>query len=1121
MKKIFYSVIVSCALFGFMYAIIPNSTMIKKQQDAGSTIGSKRAWELSRLKDPATGKVPHNIKVYEREFAKKLPGALTPFFKNSDALLSDDGWMQRGPYNIGGRTRALAIDINDQTENTIIAAGVSGGMWRTTDGGQNWAKTTKPDQLHSVSCLIQDSRPGKTNNWYYGTGELWGNSADISGDGIFKSTDGAKSWNIIQGSSTNHPESWDSPLDYVWKLVLNHKNTVQDELIAAVGLGGIYRSTDGGENWKNVLGGSGNSYSLFTDVNISQNGVLYATLSQKSVGTANSSVKGIYRSTNGIDWTNITPANFPANYNRIVSAISPSNENIVYFITETPDYGKLTRNMSGDSMYHSLYKYTYISGNGSGDGGFWEDRTENIPSKGDVRHQFNSQGCYNLVAAVKPDDSNVLMLGAVNLDRSVDGFLTSTNTKLIGGTCPDNTCIYFYRYPNHHSDVHALNFSSLDPNILFSGSDGGIHKTLNCLSDNVEWISLNNGYYTTQFYSIAMNKAIAGDYRLLGGLQDNGTLLSLENNTNYHWTHTIFNDGFCCAMPNSGNFYYASDNSTPQPKIHIWRFLTDGQGNTIRKTRIDPVGGKDFIWNTPFKLDPNNDNIMYLCGGKTIWRNKDMSLIPDIESLDSTSLGWDEFTNTAISNGNYTAIAISKSPANILYFGTSSGKLYKMNNANTGIPELLDITATNFPNNGNIECIEIDPYDANRVFCVFSNYNILSVFMSTDGGNTWSGISGNLEESMYGGGTGPAVLWAKLLKLKNGNYRYFLGTSTGLYSTSYIDGMYTVWEQEAATSIGNVVINMIDAREADGFVAVATHGTGTYTKLITENNQMISQFAQPILPLNNSKSHLNEITLTWSKIKGSNYIIQISKNSEFTDIIKEEKVFSDTSLTLDIFEQGKITYYWRVITICAAGVTPASQSYSFTTAINPPVLTFPANNSTNISISPTLTWEPVSSASQYHVLISKNSLFTTKYLDTIVNTNWVKASLDLNKNYCWKVSSISSDGEGIYSNFFKFSTQTSISVDDLFNIAGSIFMGQNYPNPFNFSTHIEISLPKSSSVLLEIFDMSGKLVNTPINSNYPEGKHTIVLYKEGLTSGVYIYKLSTKYETISKAMIIK
>ena len=129
----------------------------------------------------STNAIPTGIKRRALEFSKDIPirrdinGRLKRA-KGFDASLK---WNQRGPYNVGGRTRALAIDISDS--NTFIAGGVSGGIWRSEDIGQTWEKMTKADQLHSVTSIAQDPREGYRNIWYAGTGEGRGNSAGARG----------------------------------------------------------------------------------------------------------------------------------------------------------------------------------------------------------------------------------------------------------------------------------------------------------------------------------------------------------------------------------------------------------------------------------------------------------------------------------------------------------------------------------------------------------------------------------------------------------------------------------------------------------------------------------------------------------------------------------------------------------------------------------------------------------------------------------------------------------------------------------------------------------------------------------------------------------------------------
>jgi hypothetical protein len=174
-----------------------------------------------------------------------------------------------------------------------------------------------------------------------------------------------------------------------------------------------------------------------------------------------------------------------------------------------------------------------------------------------------------------------------------------------------------------------------------------------------------------------------------------------------------------------------------------------------------------------------------------------------------------------------------------LYYGTSSGKVFRLDNAHTGDPVPVDVsTGKGLPSPGFINDIVVDPHDGNTVLVVYSNYNIQSLFSSTDGGTTWTPVGGNLEQHPDGSGNGPSTRCATIIPLSDRTL-YLVGTSVGLYSTSSLAGMSTVWAQEGASTIGALPVDMIDWRLADKMVVVATHGGGIFSGTISPSSKQL------------------------------------------------------------------------------------------------------------------------------------------------------------------------------------------------------------------------------------------------------------------------------------------
>ncbi|HIF14838.1 MAG TPA: hypothetical protein EYQ86_05770, partial [Bacteroidetes bacterium] len=404
----------------------------------------RNVWYLERLNAPGANKIPKGIRNKELEFAKNLKAQFP------EALLNVPVFKHRGPHNVGGRTRALGIDMTN--DSIYLAGGASGAIYRSINAGKSWIKETDPDQVLSVSCIAQDTRQGKQNVWYFGTGEAFGASASgggayYLGNGLYKSADSGKTWASLSSTATNTPHDFDGLWDLSWNIALDNSNDTADVIYSAI-LGAIMRSGDGGQSWTKCLGGSTSSFSYCTDVVITDSGIVYATLSSDGPASQN----GLWRSEDGISWVNINDSLWPAIYDRVVMAVNPYDQKEVYFLAVTPGAGKECIAWDGDSEWVSLWKYEDINN------GIWTNLSANIPTGPYRFDDFCPQGGYNLHIACSPYDSNTLFVGGTNLYRSTDGFRSDSNTSFIGGYKEDTDLPFFDLYPNQHPDQHRLVF---------------------------------------------------------------------------------------------------------------------------------------------------------------------------------------------------------------------------------------------------------------------------------------------------------------------------------------------------------------------------------------------------------------------------------------------------------------------------------------------------------------------------------------------------------------------------------------------------------------------------------------------------------------------------------------
>ena len=815
------------------------------------------AWERMRLVDPATGEVPKNIRQKEMIFAKTLP---------KSSAMSKSNWKHRGPYNVGGRTRALAFDVLN--ENTLLAGGATGGMFRSIDAGASWNMTTNVSQEHRISCLTQDKRLGKENVWYFGTGENRGSylgDVSVYGNGIWKSIDGGLSWDSLPITASNTPTVLDGDFDFTFSIKTDVSNDSLDVVYVAT-RGDIYRSEDGGLNWVKQLGGANQYYYQYTDVDITTQGIVYATIS------SNCSDKGIWRSADGQNWINITDSLFSPVYSRVVIGINRANENEIYFLAaETDGYGQHTDVFFGGETWTSLWKYEYISGDGSGNGGQWTDLSANIPTNQNSSFDnFNAQGSYDLVVSVHPTDANLVIIGGTNLWRSTDGFTTSNNTSIIGGYRAGSSegDGNWGSYPNHHPDQHVILYLPSNDDIMVNGNDGGIFKTQDVYKDTVVWESLNNGYNTTQLYSVAISKN-ANSEVLQGGLQDNGNRVTFTDETDAIWNMPFNGDGSHAGIADNEEDFYL----TIQRGV-MYKMKLDANATRLAFQRLDPAScdSNNYMWMNPMKMDANDDNVIYWAEGNKLWRNNNLSNIPYNSSHQKSDLGWEIFSDTLVPNRMISVLTSSISPANVLYVGTQDKYIYRVDNSSVGDPAVVQLPPILTGSGSYCTDIAINPTNADEILVVYSNYSVYSLFHSTDAGQNWHKIAGNLEQNASGSGNGPSCRTAAIIPLGNDTL-YLVGTTVGLFGTSNLNGENTVWEQIGHTDFGSTIVEYITYRQSDGLLVVGTFGNGVYQINLTSvgdvlnvNTISVPLFEFNIYPNPATNKAILEFTLSKSAI---------------------------------------------------------------------------------------------------------------------------------------------------------------------------------------------------------------------------------------------------------------
>tara|TARA_R110002050_G_scaffold149883_2_gene276539 strand:- start:481 stop:3243 length:2763 start_codon:yes stop_codon:yes gene_type:complete len=789
---------------------------VKKTMDEKADASRERLLhDFNMQKNPYTGIIPKTEKNNE------LENALIEKQNNSSSKVATNTYISRGPSNLGGRTRSLKVDISDPTGNTILSGGVSSGVFRSTNGGANWTKVSPFDEIHNVTSIAQDPRVGFQNIWYYGTGEFSGNSASVQesfyGNGVWKSTDSGLTWQQIPVTANGSFQVLDNFFDFIIDMEVH---PLTGELFVA-SAGKLFRLTNTGTvDTEFEIDDNGFGW---TDLEITSTGRVYFAIDGRESANKN----GIWTSVNGLDfWERISTNSSPADWDskgRITMAIAPSNENIIYAL-----YNNGVNNSNSNRAPEAdLWQYNALTK-------VWTDFSSKLPDEtggdSDGNDPFSIQGGYDLVISVKPDNENYLVIGGTNIYK-ISNITTGTMFQRIGGyISPASYGIYNQGGVKHHPDIHAIEWDPSDFKVLYSGTDGGVHRTSNINAFFITWENLNNNYLTYQYYHVNMVNEAGNDF-IIGGAQDNGTTIGGLNSGQVD--KSFMGDYF----GGDGAAVAISKSALPPISYTVYASTQNGRilrGNQTQLTAdIRPV--KDYDNNddpnyydsrfvTYFYMDPVNTSTIYYASLSKLLRTN------DAENVDNDT--WELVGNLPFSEQINTIEASSgvyNPNTSYLLIGGNGGNVFRLKDPKNAMDlnNVKKITPSDIPvSNGNegqyTSDISVHPTNPDIAMVVYASYgsSIKNIFITknaTANTPTWVEVERNLNAHS---------VRSAAIAVVNNQINYFVGTARGLYKSTNPET--TDWSLEGGSVMGIPIVSGLVYRSSDNILLVGTHGNGMY-----------------------------------------------------------------------------------------------------------------------------------------------------------------------------------------------------------------------------------------------------------------------------------------------------
>jgi len=694
------------------------------------------------------------------------------------SLFENLEWRNIGPAIMGGRT--TDIEGVPGNPNIVYVATASGGLWKTTNGGITWTPIFDRQGTISIGDIAID--PRNPDVIWVGTGESNTRNSVSFGDGVYKSTDGGKTWRHLGLRDTRHISR-----------ILIHPQNPDIVYVGAVGHAfgpneerGVFMTTDGGQTWQKVLYIDAQHGVSDMDIDPRNPNILYAAMwhfERKPWTHRSGSEKGgVFKSVDGGRTWRKLERGLPKLLGRIGVKVAPSNPQVVYVIAESKE-GTLFRSEDWGETFREVSREVRIV----------------------------SRGFYYSDLRVDPWDENRVYAIASSLFVSIDGGRTFRRISA-----------------RTHGDYHTLWIDPTNPYRMWQGQDGGIAVSY----DRGETWEYVNNIPLGQFYQIHADNRLPF-YWVSGGLQDNGTWVGPSRTRepagilNDDWIMVSFGDGFhVVTHPDDPNLFLSESQGGNLFRTDLRTREQQNVSPQARRNDGGPVGELKyrFNWNAPIALSPHDKNTVYY-GGNVVFKSTDFGktwqvISPDLTTNDpekQQAAGGPVWTENTTAEYHCTIISLAESPARagVIWAGTDDGNLQITRDGGKTWTNVIK-NVPGVPPFSPVSHVEPSRTSPDVAYVAFDRHMLDDyrpyIFKTTDGGRTWTNITGNLPENAY--------VWVVREDPKNPNLLY-AGTELGLY-VSYTGG--TNWIPLRMKNLPTVAVHDILIHPRENDLILGTHG---------------------------------------------------------------------------------------------------------------------------------------------------------------------------------------------------------------------------------------------------------------------------------------------------------